>query len=248
MNKIIFLLLLILFTSCKTDSKKELSAQEIIDKSIEVSGGKLHNKKLVSFLFRDRKYIGENNNGKKILKRITFTDSLRITDVKRHNSFERYFNDSLIYTPDSIANRYSNSVNSVHYFARLPYGLNDAAVKKELIGETIIENRTYYKVKVTFAQENGGKDFEDIYIYWFNKETFKPDYLAYKFYTDGGGIRFREAYNERYVEGIRFVDYNNLKPINREVSIYKTDSLFGLKELELLSKIELDSIEVSTMN
>lgn len=248
MNKIVFLLLLILLTSCKTESKKELSAQEIIDKSIEVSGGKLHDKKLVSFLFRGKKYIAENSKGKKVLKRITFTDSLRITDVKRHNSFERYFNDSLIYTPDSIANRYSNSVNSVHYFARLPYGLNDTAVKKELLGETIIENKAYYKVKVTFAKENGGKDFDDIYMYWFNKETFIPDYLAYKFYTDGGGIRFREAFNERYVEGIRFVDYNNLKPKNKGVSIYKTDSLFGLKELELLSKIELDSIKVLSVD
>jgi hypothetical protein len=235
-------------SSCKTESKKEFSAQEIIDKSIEVSGGKLHNKKLVSFLFRGKKYIAENSKGKKVLKRVAFTDSLRITDVKRHNSFERYFNDSLIYTPDSIANRYSNSVNSVHYFARLPFGLNDTAVKKELLGEIVIENKAYYKVKVTFAQENGGKDFDDIYIYWFNKETFKADYLAYKFYTDGGGIRFREAFNERYVEGIRFVDYNNLKPKNKEVSIYKIDSLFGVKELELLSKIELDSIKVTKLN
>lgn len=248
MYKISFLVLLIFLASCKTESKKKLSAQEIIDKSIAVSGGKLYNKKQVSFLFRDKKYIAEYNNEKVILKRITFTDSLKITDVKRYNSFKRYFNDSLIYTPDSIANRYSNSVNSVHYFARLPYGLNDAAVKKELMGETIIKNSVYYKIKVTFSKENGGEDFEDIYIYWFNKETFKPDYLAYKFYTDGGGIRFREAYNERYVKGIRFVDYNNFKPKNKEISLHKTDSLFGRKELELLSKIELDSIKVTTLN
>lgn len=247
MNKTVLILLLILFFSCKNESKKELSAQEIIDKSIEVSGGKLHNKKKVSFLFRGKKYIAENRNGKKILKRITFTDSLKITDVRRYNSFERYFNDSLIYTPDSIANRYSNSINSVHYFARLPHGLNDTAVMKELLGETIIKNKAYYKVKVTFNQNNGGKDFEDIYIYWFNKETFKPDYLAYKFYTDGGGIRFREAFNERYVDGIRFVDYNNLKPKNKKASIYKTDSLYEAKELELLSKIKLDSIKVSSL-
>ena len=49
-------------------------------------------------------------------------------------------------------------------------------------------------------------------MYWFNKETFKPDYLAYDFHTDGGGVRFRKAYNERYVDGIRFVDYENYKP------------------------------------
>ena len=30
--------------------------------------------------------------------------------------------------------------------------------------------------------------------------------------SDGIGLRFREAFNERYINGIRFVDYNNYKP------------------------------------
>ena len=120
---------------------------------------------------------------------------------------------------DSIANVYANSVNSVHYFANLPYGLNDPAVNKEFLGEVAIKDKEYYKIKVTFDQKGGGKDYEDIYLYWFNKETFKPDYLAYKFYVDGGGIRFRVAYNERYLGGIRFVDYENYEASREETSI-----------------------------
>jgi len=73
---------------------------------------------------------------------------------------------------------------------------------------------SYYKLKVTFDQDGGGDDFDDTYVYFFNKATFKPDYLAYDFHVNGGGMRFREAYNERYVNGIRFVDYNNMKPID----------------------------------
>lgn len=248
MKKIILFLVIVTLNACVSEKKKQLTAQDIVDKSIAISGGKLHSEKQVSFLFRERKYIAEVVEGKKILKRITNTDSIRITDVKGHNYFKRFFNDSLIHVSDSIATRYSNSVNSVHYFARLPYGLNDPAVKKELLGEQKIKNKTYYKVKVTFSKKDGGADFDDTYLYWFDKETFKPDFLAYEFHVDGGGIRFREAFNERYINGIRFVDYNNLKPKTKEVSIFKIDSLFETNALELLSKIELDSIKVSSLN
>ena len=123
--------------------------------------------------------------------------------------------------------------------------MNDAAVNKEFLGETEIKGADYYKIKVTFNQAGGGDDFDDTYIYWFNKETFKPDYLAYDFHVDGGGMRFREAYNERYVNGIRFVDYKNLKPKNSNATILQIDSLYTNNQLELLSKIELKNVSVN---
>jgi len=43
-----------------------------------------------------------------------------------------------------------------------------------------------------------------------------------------GGIRFREAYNERFVGGIRFVDYYNLKPKSKTSSILDIDELYEL--------------------
>jgi len=147
-----------------------------------------------------------------------------------------------------MANKYANSVNSVHYFVALPNGLNDPAVQKELLGEVTVKEKQYHKIKVTFDQNGGGDDFDDIYIYWFNKETWKPDYLAYEFHVDGGGMRFREAFNERYVNGIRFVDYNNYKTKDMETSILKIDSLFEAGSLELLSKIELKNIQVNLGN
>ncbi|PWL39218.1 deoxyribose-phosphate aldolase [Flagellimonas aquimarina] len=245
MKRLFVVALLLLSFACKEKPKPSFTAQEVVDKSIEDSGGSLYADHGTSFLFRDRKYISESAGGKKVLKRISFLDSVTITDVKTNSAFKRYMNDTIINLSDSIANRYANSVNSVHYFARLPYGLNDQAVSKELLGEETIKGKNYYKVKVTFDQNNGGKDFDDVYVYWFNKETFKPDYLAYDFHVNGGGQRFREAYNERYVNGIRFVDYNNYKAKIKETSIFETGNLFEKGELELLSKIELLEIEVT---
>lgn len=244
MKRIFVPLLLLLSLACKEKQKAPLTAQEIVDKSIEDSGGKLYEDHKTFFEFRDRKYVSENNNGKKVLKRIFKVDSVTITDVKTGNDFQRFMNDSLVAVSDSIATKYANSVNSVHYFARLPYGLNDPAVKKELLGKETIEGKRYHKIKVTFDQNGGGEDYDDVYVYWFDVENFKPMYLAYSFHVDGGGQRFRKAYNERYVNGIRFVDYDNYKPKDKDSDILQIGQLFNKEELELLSKIELTDIKV----
>ncbi|RDY61340.1 DUF6503 family protein [Flagellimonas nanhaiensis] len=237
-------LIILMVLACKEQPKTAITPQEIVDKSIKDSGGEKYRNHNTSFVFRDKKYISENVDKKKILKRITFLDTVVIKDVMTNSSFERYMNDSIVKVSDSIANRYSNSINSVHYFARLPYGLNDGAVKKELLGEETLKGTPYYKVKVTFSQDGGGKDFDDTYVYWFNKTTFKVDYLAYDFHVNGGGQRFRVAYNERYVNGVRFVDYINYKPKKKGSSIFDIGKLFERGDLEELSKIELKDIKV----
>lgn len=247
-SSIFMMALLVVLMSCKGKETKQLSAQTIVDKSIEVCGGELNGASTISFEFRDRKYVKESIDNQKILKRIIKNDTMNLVDIKAPIGFERYVDGKKIQLPDSLANAYANSVNSVHYFAYLPYGLNDPAVNKEYLGEITMHENKYHKVKVTFDQENGGDDFDDVYIYWFNSKTFKPDYLAYEFHVNGGGLRFREAYNERYLKGIRFVDYRNYKPITDSGSIFKIDSLYLKGKLEVLSKIELKNIQVNLGN
>lgn len=244
MQRIFLLLFVLLSIACKETSKEELTAQEIVDKSIAASGGVLYNDHGTSFIFRDKEYVSRNENGKRVFERISRLDSVTITDVKKDNGFERFMNDSLVAVPDSMAVKYANSINSVHYFVRLPFGLNDAAVNKELLGKESIGGKEYYKIKVTFDQQGGGDDFEDTYLYWFDTESFKPDYLAYDFHVDGGGQRFRKAYNERYVDSIRFVDYENYKPKTKDSDILEIAKLYDKGELELLSKIEIMDIKV----
>jgi len=238
----VFAVLLII--SCKEKVRTAISAQEIVDRSIKVSGGELYTTSDISFKFRDYHYTSEWDDGSRILKRIKLTDSTKVVDEKGISGLKRFVNDSLVPLKDSIANVYANSVNSVHYFAHLPYGLNDPAVKKELLGQVTLNGKEYYKLKVTFDKKGGGDDYDDIYLYWFNKETFKPDYLAYEFHVDGGGNRFRVAYNERIVGGIRFVDYENYEASTKDASIIGIDDLYGRGELKLLSKIALEDISV----
>ncbi len=238
----ILLLAFVLLISCQ--QKTELSSQEIIDKAIETAGGNSFDKTEICFDFRGKQYISTRNKWKFQLERITI-DSVRTTrDVLNNTGFKRFINDSLINLPDSLSFRYKNSVNSVHYFAYLPYGLHDKAVKNKLMGEVSINGKNYYKIEVTFTEAGGGADHEDVYLYWIEKEKFTMDYLAYKFQVNDGGMRFRDAYNERNVNGIRFADYDNYKPKNKSVDFYTLDKLFEENQLEKVSKVELQNIVV----
>tara|TARA_R110002073_G_scaffold242529_2_gene404562 strand:+ start:8368 stop:9108 length:741 start_codon:yes stop_codon:yes gene_type:complete len=245
MKHILYSLSLILvLASCKPENV--FNAQEIVDKTIEVSGGDKFKTSTISFDFRDIHYKAIRNNGLYQYERF-ITDSVgQIRDVLSNDGFKRYINQKEAIVVDTMAAKYTRSVNSVHYFSVLPFGLNDAAVIKEYLGEVTIKNKMYYKIKVSFSQEGGGDDYEDVFLYWIGKEDFKADYLAYS-YMDSPtelGMRFREAYNERYVNNLRFVDYNNYKPEANITDLFMLDTLFNSGKLKLLSKIENVNIKV----
>ena len=245
MKKLIFTFsFLLMIISCKQDT--QTNVQDIIDKSIKVSGGDIIAVSTLDFDFRDRHYKAIRNNGLFQLER-EFKDSTNIIkDVYNNTAYKRFVNNVAIHIADTMAVKYTNSVNSVHYFIVLPYGLNDDAVIKSYVNEVSIKEKSYHKIKVIFKEDGGGKDYEDVFVYWINTEDYKLDYLAYLTYNSDKTIdlRFREAYNERYVNGIRFVDYNNYKPESMDVDLLRLDTMFENKELLLLSKIENKNIVV----
>lgn len=243
MKKLLGICLVLLLIGCKEQPGPTEDAQGIVDLAIEASGGDRYQNSRIQFTFRDRKYIAYREDGQRVLKRITETDTARIEDVISGSSFKRTVDGVSQQLADTTLQKLSDAVNSVHYFAYLPNGLNDAAVNKTYLGLAKIGDSQYHKIKVTFDQEGGGTDFEDIFVYWFNRETHVPDFLAYEYHTNGGGMRFREAYNERRVGGIRFVDYRNFK-YEGPLPVTSLDSLFTEGNLELLSRIELTDIEV----
>ncbi|UII28654.1 hypothetical protein LVD15_09580 [Fulvivirga maritima] len=214
-------------TSCHEPSKGE----ELINKTIEVMGMKSLNGKMVEFSFRDKEYGAKFNNGQYQYIRLFKQDNDLIRDVLTNDSFKRYINGALAETPDSTAAKYSNSVNSVIYFALLPYGLDQEAVVKEYLKETTIKGQAYHKVKVTFREDGGGEDYNDIFLYWINTANLKIDFLAYKYHSDGGGMRFRKAYNERQIEGITFLDYYNFQP-SSTINFMNIDQAYENEELE----------------
>jgi len=229
--------------SCKPIDNN-LLAHEIIDTSINVSGVDKIANSILTFKFRDKNYFAVRNNGMFELSRVFTKNNDTINDILSNSGFKRIKNSKPLKIQDSMAIKFSESVNSVHYFSILPYGLNDKAVQKKLLGETKIKGDNYYKIQITFSKENGGVDFDDIFIYWIRKGDFKIGYIAYLFHTNGGGMRFREVRKEHIIAGISFVDYDNYKPKNSNIKLENLDKIFEKGELEKISEINLKDIKI----
>ena len=220
--------------------------QIVIDSSLSVSKLHLLQKAKASFVFRDRTYGYSMNEG--VFEYTRFqTDSAgnEILDVLTNDGLVRYWNNRPVELDEKKTNAYSNSVNSVVYFAFLPYRLNDPAVRKEYVGTAKIRDRNYHKIKVTFNEDRGGEDFQDVFYYWFHETQYTMDYMAYEYFTDGGGLRFRVATNVREVAGVIVQDYINYEPKKDAiVTIDKIDESFNRNELEILSEIRLEDISI----
>lgn len=222
----------------------EKDAQSIVEKSIEAHGGELFENSIIEFDFRKRHYILERDNGAFKYHRISEDSKGTFHDIYTNNDFTRSLNNQEQSVTDEWKKRYSSSVNSVAYFALLPFGLNDLAVNKSLIGEEEVNGNLYYKVKVTFSQEGGGEDFEDVFVYWINKNNYRVDFFGYYYINDGPGIRFREAINSRKVGDLLLSDYKNYKGADGFKDVAGLAQIFKEGKLKLLSEIKLENLEV----
>lgn len=237
---ILLITILPMLQSCQRITKE----QTIIDRAIEAHGGENFTKAKISFDFRNIHY--------QILKTPTrfeysraFKDSLgNVLDLLNNQGFVRTIDGKEIKLPEDRVKAFSNSVNSVAYFALLPYGLNDEAARKSWVGETELDGYKYDIIYVNFSENGGGEDFEDEFLYWINQETGTMDFMAYTYETEGGGIRFRKAVNPRNINGILLQDYQNFKPESKTTPLEKMEELYKNGNLELLSEIQLENIEV----
>lgn len=232
-------------TKNQRHNNSDAESGRVIEAAIQAHGGRHFDKHDIEFVFRERTYKSKRDGGLFTYERI-FTDTTGqlVRDVLTNDAFVRYVDGVESDITDERKKAFSNSVNSVIYFALLPYFLKDPAVQSEYVGETNILGEPYDKIKVTFRQEGGGKDFEDEFLYWFHQEHHTMDYLAYNYLTDGGGSRFRKAINVREIGGIRFADFINYKQQEESLYIMNYDSLFEAGALDSLSVIETEKIQV----
>lgn len=241
-QKIAILFLVIAISSCTRSSS--IIVQDIIDKSIVAHGGKLYETANIEFDFRKWHLNIKNDKGRFYHERTFKKDSATIKDILTNENFHRTINGVQQDLTEKEVEILSNSVNSQVYFVLLPYHLNDPAVIKESLSIVEIEGQSYHKIKITFKKENGGKDHDDIFIYFFHTESFKLDYLGYKFHVNSGGIRFRKAINRKTIEGITFQDYINYKVPNK-ITIADVENAYISKNVTELSRIINKNLKVS---
>ena len=218
-------------------TEKQLSkADSLVNEAIIAHGGDLYNKADYSFVFRGTKYRFKNDGNSFTYSSEVQKNDFLIKDVLIDDTLKRYINNNLQSLNKEDAAKYSEALNSVIYFATLPYKLQDTSVNKKFIEEITIKEKQYDVVGVTFGKDGGGKDFDDEFHYWINKQTRKIDYLAYGYHTNDGGIRFRSAFNTRVIDGLTFQDYINYEaplgtPLKDLPKLYEQGKLKELSQI-----------------
>lgn len=230
----------------KNETTKEIATKTskgdiIINKAIAAHGGDLYNTAHYKFTFRKNEYTFKNDNNSYVYTVKRNIEGKIVEDILDNGTISRTIDGTSVTLDEKSKSRFSEGLNSVIYFATLPYKLNDAAVNKEYKGKITIKNEPYDVVQVTFKQDGGGKDFEDQYYYWINSKTNTVDYLAYNYRVNNGGVRFRSSYNRRNVDGVIFQDYINYKA---EVGTPLSDlpKLYEENKLKELSRIDTENV------
>lgn len=242
--KYLLLLPFLLLAACG-QTEEPLDAEKIISSAIKSYGLDDISNRKIEFDFRDKHYSLLREENKYTYTR-TFQDSLGFVEDILVNSadFTRLIDGNELEVDSVWTGKYSSSVNSVLYFIQLPLTLMDAAAIKKYLGTTVLKDKEYHLIEIRFSEEGGGKDFEDVFLYWFDTKTFSMDFLAYSYITDDGGVRFREAFNRSEVNGVIFQDYINYKPEDKFTPLDQLANLYKDGKLIELSRIENVNITV----
>ena len=170
------------------------------------------------FTFRGDPFTAWRDGGRFRYTRAT-TDSLgrEVVDVLDNGGITRTIAGEAVPLAADERRRIETAVNSVVYFATLPAALSDAAVQARSLGPDSVAGQRYDLLEVTFAQDGGGRDWEDRYLYWVHPERHTLDYLAYTYELSPGasgendtGHRFRRVIGVSDASGFRVQDYENL--------------------------------------
>ncbi|MBO6632616.1 MAG: deoxyribose-phosphate aldolase, partial [Psychroserpens sp.] len=106
MRYIVLIIISLLVVNCNTTQSEDLSAQAIIDTSIEAVGGTKIESSIISFKFRNLEYAAKRSKGIFAFSRQKIDSSSGtvqlIKDVLSNSGFERFLNDSIVEVPDTM--------------------------------------------------------------------------------------------------------------------------------------------------
>lgn len=221
-------------------------ADAIIQRAIEAHGVQVLDTARVSFDFRGERYISTRDNGRFRLERIYQEDGSRVREILTNDGTYREVDGVPQPLTDDERESVATAVNSVLYFAFLPHKLDDPGVVARYLGEDRLAGRPYDRVEVTFDPEEGGRDWEDRFLYWFHPEEGTLDYMAYRYHVGQGGTRFRQAVNRRWVEGIVVQDYENLTRQGTE-DIEEYGPAYEELDLEWVSYISIGNVSIESL-
>jgi hypothetical protein len=225
----------------------------LLDSVAAVHGGDVLDRAVVRFTFRGEDFRLRHDGGRFLYRR-SYVDSMgrAVEEGLGNDTLYRAVEGRPVSLTEEKRASVRTAVNSVAYFALLPSPLTDPAVQARHTGIDTVAGVPYHRVRVTFRQQGGGDDWQDVFMYWFHEDDLAMDYLAYAYGLAPGdedtGTRFREAYNVRRVNGVRVADYMNYTSDTLSVNaLGQYPDLLEADALRLVSRVEIDSVRVQPL-
>lgn len=205
----------------------------------------------VTFSFRGTPFVLRRDDGRfRYARTVTDDRGRAVEEVVDNDGAHRYVDgEEAPLTADGAA-RLATAVNSVAYFALLPAPLADPAVRARALPPDTVDGEVLDRVEVTFAQDGGGADWEDRYVYWLRRGDGRIDRYAYTYRPTPGdtsraetGTRFRVPLGATEVGGVVFQDWVNLTAdsvgtLERFPALHEAGQTFEV------SRVVLDSVRV----
>ncbi|MDZ4710337.1 MAG: DUF6503 family protein [Saprospiraceae bacterium] len=222
--------------------------QYIIDQSIKAHGSKVFDQSIIEFKMGNRFYKSTRSQGQFRYER--FWDSIGVTihdDLTKKGLVRQIDQTEIILDTKKIDN-YSSSLRLAMYIFGLPFGFNDPAVIKTYLGEVILMEEPYHKIKITFRLNPNDRTIHDnIYVAWIHKKKFTLDYLGYLLNEpEEKGNHFLQALNAQKVEGLRVQKYKVYKPSQDSLLIQPEDldQAWAANQLMLWSSFEVNQLKI----
>lgn len=226
------------------------NATEMLDRAYRAHGAGALARASMSFGFRGEQYVATRDRGIFVYERLYEDSAGTVRDFINNDGSYREVNGRNVSINARTAASILGKINSVVYFASLPFPLRDPAVRSRYLGTTSLDGIAYSKIEVTFVQEGGGPDYQDRFVYWINRRTGHIEFLAYHYLTNETGSRFRRLVNPREVGGFRIVDHVNYRAVPDTIgrNVDRFDELYENGALEVVSEVKHENVRVVSLD
>lgn len=135
--------------------------QAVVDRAIVAMGGDRIDGTVISFDFRGKHFTVTHDGGRFQYDRDYVDSSGTVHEVLNNDELYREVDGARVSVEGKARDTMEEDINSVVYFALLPYRLNDRAVYKRYLGPATIGGESYDMVEITFRPDGGGRDYHD---------------------------------------------------------------------------------------
>jgi len=245
LNKLIILVVVVFsFTGCK-NSPKELSAEDILEKTIIAHGGDSYNNSIITFGLDDLQYKLLRNNTVRQSEITRHIDSTVYKATYKNGYTQHYIND-IEQQETYFSKKFIDArLDGFSFIFSIPHSLKRNSIKLKKLEDVKIKNINYYVVKAT--EEIIDKNDINEFIIYVNPKTFLVEYTAQEYDLHLNLKIFKRAHNTRTIENIVFSDYYLFKPHLDTTKLENLYKYFNVNDLKELNHHTYKSINVTLL-